>query len=72
MVKEVGVSEPYFPSMPGTADNNELAGDYKDHLLKFVPVLESYDLKDAAAYFRARVSGTLEPAPLLDVSACFS
>eukprot|EP00435_Cladocopium_sp_Y103_P074177 s6_g47.t1 len=66
---EDGMCEPYLPSMPGTADNNELAGDYKDHLLKFVPVLESYDLKDAAAYFREWVSGSRDPAPLLDVSA---
>ena len=53
----------------GTAENNELPQEYKDHLRKYVPALRSYGLHDAAQYYEDWVDGALELAPLLDVSA---
>ena len=58
--------------MPGVAENNELPQETQDHLTKFVPILRSYGLNAAAQYYEDWVSGQLELAPLLDVSACLS
>ena len=56
---------------PGTASIPALPQDYRDHLEKFVPTLNSFGLVDAAQHFQDWISDALVPAPLLDVSGCF-
>ena len=55
--------------LPGVADMNEITKDYRDHVLKFVPTLRSYNLHRAANYLETWVSGRYVAAPLLDISA---
>ena len=52
----------------GTAEKNPLPKDYREHLARFIPVLQSYNLHDAATHFRQWLDGELPLAPLLDVS----
>ena len=52
----------------GTAEKNPLPKDYQEHLARFIPVLQSYHMHDAATHFRQWLDGELPLAPLLDVS----
>lgn len=56
-------------SLSGVAEKNEISSDYKDHLRKFCPILESYNLHQTAAFFTDWTNEELLLAPLLDVSA---
>lgn len=53
----------------GVAPKNALSQEYKDHVTKFLGTLRSYGLGDAADYLSDWISGSLDLAPLLDVSA---
>lgn len=55
--------------MPGVADLNEITRDYRDHVLKYIPTLHSYNLHKAADYLEQWVSGQYTASPLLDISA---
>lgn len=57
--------------LTGTASIPALPQDYRDHLEKFVPILSSFGLVDAAQHFEDWINDDLVPAPLLDVSGCF-
>ena len=54
--------------LSGLVPRNPIPKEYRDHVLKFVPVLKSYNLKRAASHLEQWIAGTWEPAPLLDVS----
>lgn len=55
--------------LPGVAPLNELSEEYKDHVRRFCPILESYRLNHAASHLKQWVNGELQLAPLLDTSA---
>ena len=53
----------------GTAEKRKVSTEYRDHVRKFVPTLQSYSLTRAAEHLQKWVDNELEMAPLLDVSA---
>ena len=55
----------------GIADRNELGKDYKESILKYIPLLRNplFNLQRAADFLEAWVKGTLQMAPLVPVSA---
>lgn len=55
--------------MSGLAENNPIADNYRNHVLSFLPLLRSYKQTRAADHLENWVNGTLELAPLLEVSA---
>ena len=54
--------------LAGVAERNPLSQKYVDEVLRFIPVLKAYKLERGAAHLQAWVQGTLDRAPLLDVS----
>ncbi|CAK8988948.1 unnamed protein product [Durusdinium trenchii] len=55
----------------GVADRNPISDEFKQQLLKHLPVMRTYKLHEAAVYLEGWVLGTLELEPLLNVKACF-
>lgn len=67
---------PKFPLLfcqtpSGVADRNPISDEFKQQLLKHLPVMRTYKLHEAAVYLEGWVLGTLELEPLLNVKACF-
>ena len=56
-------------TLRGLATKNDIGDQYKEHIMKFIPVLRQYKLDRAAQHLQSWVLGTLERQPLLDVSA---
>jgi hypothetical protein len=48
---------------------NVITQDYRDHILKFIPVMRSFNEHEAADHLQSWLDDELEKAPLLDVSA---
>ncbi|CAK9000170.1 unnamed protein product [Durusdinium trenchii] len=52
----------------GIAEQRQVDAKYREHLVKYIPCLRSYNLGVAADYFQQWADGSLDLAPLLDVS----
>lgn len=57
--------------VPVLAEKNDIGNDYRDHVLKFIPLLTQpeINLARAAKYLEAWIHDVLPAAPLLDCSA---
>lgn len=53
----------------GVAARNPIADEFKQQVLKHLPVMRLYKLDEAAAYLEAWVQDKMELEPLLDVAA---
>ena len=53
----------------GVAARNTIAEDFKQQILKHLPIMRSYGLTDAADYMESWVLGTMPLEPLLEVRA---
>ena len=58
-----------WPPVGGTAEKRAVKSEYRDHVLKYVPVLRSYNMTKAANHLEAWARDELDLAPLLDTSA---
>lgn len=63
-----GVGENPALTLSGVAPKRELGEEFRNNVLKHCPVLRSYQLTRAADHLEAWLGGTLELAPLLDIS----
>ena len=60
----------HYPFSSGIAEKKPVLADFKEHILKSLPLLRNslFKLERSADYLEKLVTGTLQPGPLLDVS----
>ena len=56
--------------LDGLAAKNPVSGEFKKEVLKYVPIMLDYNLREAAIFLQDWVTDSMPLEPLLDVSAC--